>query len=151
MAAVLTFVLAAVAVIVVVELVSERTGFPAAAMLTAVGLVYATLPGPNLLLDPDLVLTFVIPPLIYSAALNSSLLAIRSNLRVVISLSVALVLVTGVVVGVGFELLLPGVGLMAGIALGAAVAPPDPVAALAIGRRAGLPPRLITLVEARAC
>jgi CPA1 family monovalent cation:H+ antiporter len=146
-AAVLTFVLAAVAVIVVVELVSERTGFPAAAMLTAVGLVYATLPGPNLLLDPDLVLTFVIPPLIYSAALNSSLLAIRSNLRVVISLSVALVLVTGVVVGIGFELLLPGIGLMAGIALGAAVAPPDPVAALAIGRRAGLPPRLVTLVE----
>jgi len=37
--------------------------------------------------------------------------------------------------------------LAAGIALGAAVAPPDPVAALAIGRRAKLPPRLITLIE----
>jgi NhaP-type Na+/H+ or K+/H+ antiporter len=35
----------------------------------------------------------------------------------------------------------------AGIALGAAVAPPDPVAALAVGRKAGLPPRLITLIQ----
>jgi monovalent cation/hydrogen antiporter len=34
-----------------------------------------------------------------------------------------------------------------GIALGAAVAPPDPVAALSIGRRAGMPPRLLTLIE----
>ena len=33
------------------------------------------------------------------------------------------------------------------IALGAAVSPPDPVAALSVGRRAGLPARLITVVE----
>jgi CPA1 family monovalent cation:H+ antiporter len=47
------------------------------------------------------ILTFVIPPLIYSAALNSSPLAIRKNLRVVISLSIGLVLATALVVGVG--------------------------------------------------
>jgi Na+/H+ antiporter len=144
---ILLFVLAAVAAIVVVELVAERTGLPAAALLTVAGLIYAALPGPNIVLDPEVVLTFVLPPLLYSAALNSSLLAIRRNLRPVISLSVVLVVVTAVLVGVGVDLFVPGVTLAAGIALGAAISPPDPVAALAIGRRAQLPPKLITLIE----
>jgi Na+/H+ antiporter len=130
-----------------VELIAERTRLPAAALLTAAGLIYALLPGTNIELDPQVILTFVLPPLLYSAALNSSLLATRKNLRPVISLSVGLVLATALLVGVGIHLLLPAISLAAGIALGAAVAPPDPVAALAIGRRACLPPRLITLIE----
>ncbi len=144
---VLALALAALAVLVIVELVAHRTGLPAAALLTVAGLIYATLPGPNVVLDPDIVLTFVLPPLLYSTALSSSLLAIRRNLRSVISLSVVLVLVTAVLVGVGVDLLVPGITLAAGVALGAAVAPPDPVASLAIGRRVGLPARLITLIE----
>src|ERR1700745_3460164 len=142
-----TFILAAVAVILLLQYLADRTGLPTAALLTVAGLVYGVLPGPNLTLDPHLILTFVIPPLIYSAALNSSLLAIRENLRAVISLSIVLVLATAVLVGVGMDLFVPGVGLGAGIALGAALAPTDPVAALAVGGRAGLPPKLITLLE----
>ena len=45
------------------------------------------------------------------------------------------------------DLSVPGVSLAAGIALGAAVSPTDPVAALAVGGRVGLPPRLITIIE----
>ena len=73
-----------------------------------VGIVYALLPGPNVTLDPDLVLTLVIPPLLYSAALDSSLLAIRRNLRTVVSLSVLLVLATAVLIGIGFALFVAG-------------------------------------------
>jgi Na+/H+ antiporter len=143
----LLLVLGGVAVIVVVRWIAARTGLPAAALLTLTGIVYAFLPGPNIVLSPDLVLTLVLPPLLYSAALDSSLGAIRRNLRTVVSLSVLLVLVTAVAIGVGFELFVPGATLAAGIALGAAVAPPDPVAALSVGRRVGLPPRLITLIQ----
>ena len=143
----LTFILAAVTAIVVIHLIADRTGLPAAALLTLAGLAYALLPGPNIALDPEVILTFVIPPLLYSAALNSSIIAIRQNLRVVISLSLVLVLATALLVGVGMWLLIPGVSLAAGIALGGAVAPPDPVAALSVGRRAGLPSRLITVIE----
>ena len=121
--------------------------FDAAALLTGAGLVYALLPGPNLTLHPDAVLTLVIPPLIYTAALNSSLLAIRKNLRVLISLSIGLVLVTSLLTGVALDLAVPGAGLAAGVALGAAVSPTDPVAALAVGGRVGLPARLITIIE----
>lgn len=144
---ILVFLVAGVAVLLVVELFAEKTNLPSAALLTVAGLIYALLPGTNIVLDPHVILTFILPPLLYSAALNSSLLAIRKNLRSVVSLSVFLVLVTALLVGVGVHLLLPSITLAAGIALGAAVAPPDPVAALAIGRRARLPPKLITLIE----
>ena len=139
--------LAAVAVICVLQLLADRTRLPAAALLTGAGLIYALLPGPNLTLDPHVILTLVIPPLIYSAALNASLLGIRKNLRVVISLSIGLVLVTALLAGVGLSLVVPGVGLAAGIALGAAVSPTDPVAALAVAARVGLPARLVTIIE----
>ena len=144
---VVLFVLAAVAVIIAVRWFSERTGLPAAAVLTLVGILYAFLPGPNVTLDPELVLSLVIPPLLYSAALDSSLIDIRRNMRTVISLSVALVLATALLIGLGFSLWVAGATLAAGVALGAAVAPPDPVAALAVGRRAGLPNNLVTLVQ----
>ena len=143
----LLLVLGAVAVIVAIRWVADRTGLPAAALLTLAGIGYALLPGPNVELDPHLVLTLVLPPLLYSAALDSSLTAIRRNLRTVVSLSVLLVLVTAVLIGVGFSLFVTGATLAAGIALGAAVAPPDPVAALSVGRKVGLPPRLITLIQ----
>src|SRR3712207_4803302 len=73
--------------------------------------------------------------------------ALPIYLRTVVSLSVLLVTATALLIGVGFALFVAGATLAAGIALGAAVAPPDPVAALAVGRRVGLPPRLITLIQ----
>jgi monovalent cation/hydrogen antiporter len=143
----LLFILAGVAVVVVVRRVADRTGIPSAALLTVIGIVYALLPGPNIELEPHLILTLVLPPLLYSAALDSSLLDIRHNMRTVISLSVVLVLATALLVGLGFSLFVSGATLAAGVALGAAVAPPDPVAALAVGKRVGLPPNLVTLIQ----
>ncbi|GAA4715370.1 Na+/H+ antiporter [Phytohabitans rumicis] len=144
---ILLLVLAAVAVVVAVRWVANRTGLPAAALLPIIGIAYALLPGPNVTLDPDIILTFVLPPLLYSAALDSSLMAIRRNLRTVVSLSVVLVFLTALVIGFGFAWFVAGATLAAGIAVGAAVAPPDPVAALAVGRKVGLPPKLLTLTQ----
>jgi Na+/H+ antiporter len=141
------YVLVMVAVIVLARLASDRVGIPFTILLTLAGLVYAVLPGPNLHLDPEIVLVLVLPPLLYSAALGSSLLAIRANLRAIVSLSVILVLLTAFSVGALVSLVVPGMSLAVGIVLGAAVAPPDPVAALSVGRRAGLPPKLSTLIE----
>jgi monovalent cation/hydrogen antiporter len=145
--ATLLFILAAVAVVVVVRWISDKTGLPAAALLTLAGILYAVLPGPNVQLDPELILTFVIPPLLYTAALDSSLIDIRRNMRTVISLSVALVLATALLIGLSFSLFVSGATLAAGVALGAAVAPPDPVAALAVGRKVGLPSNLVTIIQ----
>src|SRR5690349_7429105 len=143
----LLFILAGVAVVVAMRLLAGKFGLPAAALLTITGIVYAVLPGPNIALDPHLVLTLVLPPLLYSAALDSSLVDIRRNLRTVISLSVVLVLLTALLVGFGFSMFVAGATLAAGVAVGAAVAPPDPVAALAIGKRIGLPRNIVTLIQ----
>ncbi|MGH3521817.1 MAG: cation:proton antiporter, partial [Mycobacterium sp.] len=140
-------VLAMVAVVVAVGKISHRIGPPDAVLLTVVGLVCAVLPGPNLRLEPEVVLDVVLPPLLYHAALGSSLLAIRNRLRSVVSLAVLLVLATALTVGSLLFWLVSAVPLAAGVALGAAVAPPDPVAALSVGRRAGLPSKLSTLIE----
>jgi monovalent cation/hydrogen antiporter len=103
------------------------------------GLLYAILPGPKLPLDPQVVLILVLPPLLYSTARRSSLLGIRANLRPIVSLSVLLVLLTALAVGALVALVVPGMPLAVGMVLGAALAPPDPVAALSVGRRAGMP------------
>lgn len=55
------------------------------ALLPIIGIGYALLPGPNVTLEPDIILTLVLPPLLYSAALDSSLTAIRRNPRTVVS------------------------------------------------------------------
>jgi len=139
--------LAGVAVVVVLNMVARRTGLPAAVLLVVVGLVYSELPGPDLKLQPSFVLHLIIPPLLYGAAINSSALALRRNARTVASLSAGLVLATAMTVGAAVYAAIPYLPLAAAVALGAAVAPPDPVAALAIGRRAGLPPRLVSIIE----
>ncbi|NJC72649.1 Na+/H+ antiporter [Planosporangium thailandense] len=147
MTAVIALALAELIVVMAAHVVAQRSGLPAAVLLVLAGIGYGFLPGPNLRLDPQFVLYLVIPPLLYGAALQSSLTALRNNARAVISLSVGLVLATALAVGFGLSAVVATVPLSLAIAIGAAVAPPDPVAALSVGRRAGLPPRLTTLVE----
>lgn len=143
----LILLLGAIAVIVLVNWISDRTGLPSATLLVLVGIGYALVPGPNISLEPDVVMTCILPPLLFNAALESSLVGIRRNLRTVISLSVVLVLLTAASVGVAFGLLVSGATLAVGMVLGAAVAPTDPVAALAVARKEGLPLNIVTLIE----
>ncbi|HET8630394.1 MAG TPA: Na+/H+ antiporter [Thermomicrobiales bacterium] len=138
---------AAAALVVLADLVQARTQVPAAVLLVLAGLVYGLLPGRNVEINAEVVLTLVLPPLLYWAALNAGLLEIRANLYPVFSLAVSLVLLTALAAGAALAWVVPGLPLAVGVALGAAVAPPDPIAALSIGRRAGLPARLITLIE----
>jgi monovalent cation/hydrogen antiporter len=140
------FVLAMIVVIVLARMVADRLRVPYTIVLTLCGLIYAVLPGPNVHLNPHLILLLAIPPLVYSAALRSSLLAIRADWRPIASLSVVLVLLTAFAVGALVSLVVPRITLAVGVVLGSAVAPTDPVAALSVGGRAGLPSRLLTLI-----
>lgn len=141
------FGLAALAVVIGARRLAEVIHVPFTVLLTVIGGVYALLPGPNVALRPHVVLTAIIPPLLYNAALQASLLDIRRHLRPIISLSVGLVLATALVIGAALPLAVGGLGMAAAVALGAAVAPPDPVASLSVGRRVGLPARLTTVIE----
>jgi CPA1 family monovalent cation:H+ antiporter len=139
--------LAALAAVILARRLAELVHVPSAVLLAVVGGVWAWVPGPDLSLEPEVVLTAIIPPLLYNAALEASLLEIGRFARPVASLSVGLVLVTALALGAALPLVVGGVGFAAALALGAAVAPPDPVAALSVGRRVGLPTRLTTVIE----
>ena len=131
-----------------VTTLARKIGWSAPLLVVAVGLVVSFIPGmPDFRIDPELVLVLFLPPLLYSAALDSSYLAFRANVRPIALLSVVLVAVT--MVGVGFiaHWLVPGLSLTSALVLGAVIAPPDAVAAVAIGRRLGLPRRLMTLLS----
>ena len=143
----IALVLAALVVVGLADLVAARLRVPAPVLLVLVGLVYALLPGPNVTLDPQAVLLLVLPPLLYSAAVESSAIEIRTHLQAVVALSVGLVIATALAVGGLVSLVAPAVPFAAACALGACVAPNDPVAALAIAKKVGLPRRLVTIIE----
>ncbi|NUT51250.1 MAG: Na+/H+ antiporter [Saccharothrix sp.] len=130
-----------------VTAVAKRLNWSAPLVLVGVGLAVSFIPGlPEFALEPELILVLVLPPLLYSAALDSSYHNIRANLRPIGLLAVGLVLVTTIAVGWTAHLVLPELSLPAALVLGAVVAPPDAVAAVAIGRRLNLPRRTMTLL-----
>lgn len=130
-----------------VTALARRWGASPPLVLVVIGLAASFTPGmPNYEIDPELVLLLVLPPLLYSAALESSALRIRDNLRSIGLLAVGLVLFTTAVVGLAAWWLVPGLPLVSALVLGAVVAPPDAVAATAVGRRLGLPRRVMTLL-----
>lgn len=134
--------------VIAVSAVARVLDAPAPILLVAAGVAASFTPGlPDLRLDPELVLVVLLPPLLYAAALGSSLIDIRENVRAIGLLAVGLVLATTLVVGFALHAAVPSVPLWAAIALGAIVAPPDAVAATAVARRAGLARRTLTVLE----
>jgi monovalent cation/hydrogen antiporter len=116
-------------------------------LLVAAGLIVGLIPGvPMIVLEPDLVLFVILPPLLWSAGLESSAMNLRRNKRAIGLLAVGLPLATTAAVGVVAYNLVPDFTLAAALTLGAIVAPPDAVSATAIGRRLGLPRRTMTLL-----
>jgi CPA1 family monovalent cation:H+ antiporter len=141
-------VVALVAISVLGAALARRLGFVAPLVLLVAGLALSYVPGfPEAHLEPDLVLIGILPPLLYVAALQTSVPAFRRALRPILLLAVGLVLVTAFAVGIVVHLLLPAVPFAACVALGAVVAPPDAVSATAIARRVGLPRRVVTILE----
>lgn len=133
--------------VVAVAAVARRLGLPAPIVLVVAGLAGSFVPGaPDYALDPDLILLVFLPPLLYSATLDSSYLGLRANVRPIALLSVGLVLFTTVGVGFAMHAMIPALPLAVTFGLGAIVAPPDALSAVAIARRLGLPRRLVTIL-----
>jgi CPA1 family monovalent cation:H+ antiporter len=127
---------------------ARRFGLLAPIVLLVVGVCLSFVPGfPLVRLDPELVLVGILPPLLYVAALETSVPAFRYNLRPILLLAIGLVLFTAFVVGFVVHAVLPDVPLAICLAFGAVVAPPDAVAATAVARRIGLPRRVVTILE----
>ena len=140
--------MALVVTVLAVTTIARRFDWPAPLFLIAVGVGASYVPGvPDYALSPEVVLVGLLPPLLYSAAVQTSLLDFRRMRGPIALLSVGLVVFTTFAVGLVVWAVTPGLPLAAGIALGAIVAPPDAVAASAVARRVGMPRKLIRLLE----
>lgn len=135
-------------VVVGVSMLASRIGVAAPLILVVLGIGIGYLPGiPLIDIDPEIILLGVLPPILYAAAVNVPVLDLRRNIGPIAGLSVVLVIVSAIIIGALIHLVVPAIPFYAGVALGAVVAPTDAVAATSIGKRLGLPPRLVTILE----
>lgn len=134
-------------VLCAVAIAARHFRTPPAIFLVLTGIVLALIPGlPRVELAPEIALLVVLPPLIYSSAVNMSWQEFRFNLRPISLLAVGCVLFTAVAVAAVSRWLL-GFSWPVGFVLGAIVSPPDSVAPLSIARRLCLPRRILVILE----
>ncbi len=134
--------------VLVCTVLAHRIDVPAPFVLIAAGVVASAVPGvPEIELSHDVVLLGLLPPLLYAAAQQTSLVDFNAHRRPILLLSVGLVAFTAAGVGVVVHALLPQLPWSVAFAIGAVVAPPDAIATTAIGRRIGLPRKLVTILE----
>ncbi|KAA9159264.1 sodium:proton antiporter, partial [Microbacterium lushaniae] len=145
--ATLLIVVVAVVVIAVATALAPRVNVAGPLVLMAIGLGVSVLPFvPAWEIDPEWILVGILPPLLYSAAVQLPAVEFRRDFGPIAGLSVVLVVISSLVLGVVFTLLIPGIGLPLGIALGAILSPTDAVAT-SIAKRLGLSPRVVTMLD----
>ena len=133
---------------IVVTAMAHRRGLEPALIIVVIGIAVSFLPGfeaPEL--DSHILLSVVLPPLLYSAALDFSFPTFLRNIRPILGLGVGLVVITAFAVAlVSSWLVVVPLAFGAALVLGAIVAPPDAVTAVAVGRKLGLPKRVMAIL-----
>lgn len=131
---------------VCLSLLAHRWNVPYPTLLALGGMTIALIPGtPTLDLPPDLILALFVAPVLLDAAHGTSLRDLRRSWRPILSLVVVAVGLTTLTVALVAKSLLPDMPLAAALALGALLAPPDAVAAIAVLRHVS-PPRKLGIV-----
>src|SRR6267142_668261 len=133
--------------VALLALVARKLTIPYPILFVIGGLLLGLVPRlPKVRLDPELIFLFVLPPLLFPAALFTSWRDFRTNLRPIGLLAIGLVLFTTIAVAylAHYFMDLP---LAAGFVLGAIISPPDAIAATAIAERLKVPRRIVTILE----
>jgi Na+/H+ antiporter len=134
-------------VVAALAILAKKVALPYPVLLVIGGLVLGFVPGlPAVQLEPDMVFLFLLPPLLYPAALFTSWRDFRANLGPISMLAIGLVLLTTATVAVVVHAL-TGLPWPAAFVLGAIISPPDAVAATAITSRLRVPRRIVAILE----
>lgn len=142
----LLVIVASLLIIAFSEYLGERLGVVAPVILLAVGIGVGSLPHvPAIEVPPEILIEAILPPLLFSAAVQMPTQDFRRNLGTISSLSIALVVISSLVVGYLLHLLL-GLGFATSIALGAIMSPTDAVAT-GIIKHQGVSRRVVTILE----
>lgn len=129
-------------------ILSNKYKFPFPIAPVLCGVVISLIPGlPVIELSPEVVFIIFLPPLLYSAAWNTSWHDFKANIRPIGLAAIGLVLFTTLLVAIAAHLIIPGIDWPTAFLLGAIVSPPDPVAATSVSKGLGLHPRIIAILE----
>lgn len=132
---------------IVVTAIAHRRGLEPALVLVVVGFAVSFAPDFNgVELESEILLSVVLPPLLYSAALSFSFPTFLRNIKPILGLGVGLVVITTFTVAGLASWLVPSLTFGTALILGAVVAPPDAVTAVAVGRRLGLPKKVMAIL-----
>jgi NhaP-type Na+/H+ or K+/H+ antiporter len=143
---------ALIGVVAIVSIVAagafaNKLGVASPLLLIVLGVGFSFIPGAPTTVPPEIILAGLLPPILYASAVNVPVIDFRRNFSSIFGLSVLLVVVSAFVTGGLLNILFPKLSLAEGVALGAVISPTDAVAATAIGKRLGLPPKLVTILE----
>jgi Na+/H+ antiporter len=134
-------------VVAALAILAKKVELPYPVLLVIGGLALGFVPGlPQMELQPDVVFLFLLPPLLYPAAVFTSWRDFRTNLRPILLLAIGLVLLTTAFVAIVTHAL-TGLPWPAAFVLGAIISPPDAVAATAITSRLRVPRTIVTVLD----
>lgn len=124
-----------------------RLGIASPIVLLAVGIAASFVPAfGEVHIEPEWILEGVLPPLLYSAAVSMPAMNFRREFSAISGLSIALVVVSSLLLGVFFVLVLPDLGFAWGVALGAIISPTDAVATSII-KRTPVSQRVVAMLD----
>ncbi|MGC3955406.1 MAG: cation:proton antiporter [Propionicimonas sp.] len=143
----LLITIAGIALVVAVTAFAPRVGVAAPLLLVLLGIAISFIPAiPPIEVEPEWILGGLLPPLLFSAAVNIPSMEFRRDLGLISAFSVVLVVVSALVVGLLLSWLIPGLPFALGVAVGAIVSPTDAVAT-SIVKKSGVSTRLTTVLE----
>jgi CPA1 family monovalent cation:H+ antiporter len=143
----ITVLLALLMLASTVAMATRWIPIPYTLLLVIVGVVVSPMHFlPVVHISPELILLIFLPALLFEAAWNLELDALRKNLVPVVILAVVGVIVSVGVVGAILHLTV-GLRWSAALLFGAMISATDPVSVLALFRRMGLPGRLTAIIE----
>jgi len=130
------------------SMLARKLGVSYPIFLVIAGLIIGFFPGmPGITLNPDIVFLIFLPPLLYSAAWNTSWKDFWAMRRPISLLSIGLVIFTSTAVAFLSNALIPGFPLAYGFLLGGIISPPDAVAATSVLQGLKIPKRVVVILE----
>ena len=131
-----------------VAILVQRFRLPYTVGLVGIGLLFAALIQPlDNPISSEIILSMLVPPLIFEAAFHLRLDDLRRDLGLILLLAVPGVILTTFVVGGLISIANIGIEPKVAMVFGALIAATDPVAVVALFRRLGAPKRLQVLLE----
>lgn len=144
----LPFLLAIIAIVVLLEMWATKLRIAYPILLVVGGLLISFIPGlPMVKIDPDLIFFLFLPPLLFDAAWSISFKQLTRWWRIIGSFAFLVVFFTALSVALVTNYLIPGFTIALGFLLGGIVSPPDAVSTGAITKFVNIPRSTSAVLE----